>query len=106
MSRRIAFLLAASAALIATQARADRECFENCHLPDAIEQPVAAAPSPVTEVPPADTVAVNPAADAAQAKAAKADVPAKLDAAIKPDVAAKVDTKAETKSDIAVKPPS
>jgi hypothetical protein len=45
MSRRILFsVLAASAALIATQASADRECFENsCRLPKVAEVPARAA---------------------------------------------------------------
>jgi hypothetical protein len=45
MSRRIIFAaLAASAALIATQAIADRECFEDsCRVPEAAEPPAAAA---------------------------------------------------------------
>jgi hypothetical protein len=45
MSRRItAFVLAASAALTATQAHADRECFENsCQLPAVVEPPPAAS---------------------------------------------------------------
>src|SRR5690348_1747548 len=45
MSRRItAFALAASIALIATQAHADRECFENsCRLPGVSEAPPPAA---------------------------------------------------------------
>jgi hypothetical protein len=63
MSRRITvFVLAASAALTATQARADRECFENsCHLPQAVEPaatPVAAADSQAA----ADTIARKVAA--------------------------------------------
>ena len=43
MSRRITLLvLAASAALIATQASADRECFgESCRLPEVVEPPAA-----------------------------------------------------------------
>jgi hypothetical protein len=58
MSRRITvFALAASAALTATQARADRECFENsCHPPQIVEPgatPVAAADSQAS----ADTIA-------------------------------------------------
>jgi hypothetical protein len=50
MSRRIAFfVLAASAALIATQASADPECFgDTCRMPEAVEQPQAAA-SPDTD---------------------------------------------------------
>jgi hypothetical protein len=48
MSRRITvFVLAASAALIASPAFADRECFENsCRLPPAATEPPPAAPSP------------------------------------------------------------
>jgi hypothetical protein len=51
MSRRIIFcVLAAAATLIATQASADRECFENsCRLPDVVEAPAQAAPSPKAE---------------------------------------------------------
>ena len=51
MSRRIIFcVLAAAATLIATQASADRECFENsCRLPDVVEAPAQAAPSPKVE---------------------------------------------------------
>ena len=46
MSRRITFLvLAASAALIATQASADPECFgESCRLPEVVEPPAARQP--------------------------------------------------------------
>jgi len=66
MSRRITvFVLAASAALTATQARADRECFENsCHLQQAVEPaatPVAAAASQVAADTSARKVAVAPA---------------------------------------------
>jgi hypothetical protein len=66
MSRRITvFVLAASAALTATQARADRECFENsCHLQQAVEPaatPVAAADSQVAADTSARKVAVAPA---------------------------------------------
>ncbi len=45
MSRRIAFfVLAASAALIATQASADPECFgDTCRMPEAVELPQLAA---------------------------------------------------------------
>ncbi len=48
MSRRITFfVLATSAALIATQATADPECFgDTCHLPEVVEPPVAAAQLP------------------------------------------------------------
>ena len=65
MSRRIAFcLLAASAALIATPAIADRECFEQpCHQQDAAEpaaEPLASVASPAD----AD---VSPALDASAA---------------------------------------
>src|SRR4051812_410478 len=51
MSRRITFfVLAASAALIASPASADRECFENsCRLPDAVEAPPPADPLPEPE---------------------------------------------------------
>lgn len=50
MSRRITvFVLAAAAALIVTEARADRECFENsCRLPDVIEPPPP-VPAPAAE---------------------------------------------------------
>jgi hypothetical protein len=66
MSRRITvFVLAASAALTATQARADREWFENsCHLPQVVEPaatPVAAADSQAS----ADTSARKVAAASA-----------------------------------------
>ena len=46
MSRRITlFALAASAALIATQASADPECFgETCRMPEVVEPPVADLP--------------------------------------------------------------
>lgn len=49
MSRRITvFVLAATASLIATQAHADRECFENsCRLPEVVEPPPPAAPASV-----------------------------------------------------------
>jgi hypothetical protein len=48
MSRRISFLmLAASAALIATQASADPECFrDSCQLPEVVEPPAAAVQTP------------------------------------------------------------
>jgi hypothetical protein len=48
MSRRaIFFVLATSAALIATQATADPECFSDaCHVPEVAEPPVAAAQLP------------------------------------------------------------
>ena len=48
MSRRITFfVLATSAALIATQATADPECFgDACHVPEVVEPPVAAAQLP------------------------------------------------------------
>jgi hypothetical protein len=51
MSRRITFfVLAASAALIATQAAADPECFgDSCRLPEVVEPPAQAAPEPVVE---------------------------------------------------------
>lgn len=59
MSRRIImFAIAASAALIGTQARADRECFENsCRLPDVVES----SPPVPDETAPAKSTA--PAAD-------------------------------------------
>lgn len=52
MSRRIAifFLLAATTALTATQARADRECFENsCRLPGVVEPPPPSPPAATAE---------------------------------------------------------
>lgn len=51
MSRRISFvLLAATAALIATQAAADPECFgDTCHLPEMAEPPAAPVAMPLTE---------------------------------------------------------
>jgi len=62
MSRRITmFAIAASAALIGTQARADRECFENsCRLPEVIE------PSPPV---PDEAAPPKPAAPAADSHA-------------------------------------
>lgn len=53
MSRRITFfVLAASAALIATQATADPECFgDTCHLPEVVEPPIAAAQPPEPDEP-------------------------------------------------------
>ena len=50
MSRRVTFfILAASAALIATPAAADPECFgQPCHLPEAVEPPPAAVLMPET----------------------------------------------------------
>jgi len=50
MSRRVTFfILAASAALIATPASADPECFgQPCHLPEAVEPPPAAVLMPET----------------------------------------------------------
>ena len=55
MSRRIAFcLLAASAALIATPAIADRECFEQpCHQQEAAEPPASVASPADADVSPA-----------------------------------------------------
>jgi hypothetical protein len=55
MSRRIAFcVLAASAALIATPAIADRECFEQpCHQQEAAEPPASVAPLADADVSPA-----------------------------------------------------
>src|SRR3954454_19280262 len=51
MSRRISFvLLAATAALIATQAAADPECFgDTCHLPAMAEPPAAPVAMPLAE---------------------------------------------------------
>ena len=65
MSRRITlFVLAASATLIATQASADRECFEDsCSL--TAEQPTEVAPPPVEKATVADTSAPVAAAQAA-----------------------------------------
>jgi hypothetical protein len=50
MSRRATFFaLAASAAVIATPAAADPECFgQPCHLPEAVEPPPAAVLMPET----------------------------------------------------------
>ena len=55
MSRRIAFcFLAASAALIATPAIADRECFEQpCHQQEVAEPPASIAPPADADVSPA-----------------------------------------------------
>src|SRR6186997_1186707 len=55
MSRRIAFcLLAASAALIATPAIADRECFEQpCHQQEVTEPPASVASPADADVSPA-----------------------------------------------------
>ena len=68
MSRRITFLvLAASAALIATQASADPECFgDTCHLPEAVEPPAAAVQAPGTD----DAVAPEAGAVSSEASAA------------------------------------
>ena len=63
MSRRITLLvLAASAALIATQASADPECFgDTCRLPDVAEAPaVAAQPSDVDETASSEASAAVP----------------------------------------------
>ena len=67
MSRRITFLvLAASAALIATQASADPECFgESCRLPEVVEPPAAAVQPPDTD----DAVAPEASAVASEASA-------------------------------------
>lgn len=47
MSRRTMFLLAATAALIATPAAADPECFgDSCRLPEVVDMPMAAATAP------------------------------------------------------------
>ena len=64
MSRRIIFAaLAASAALIATQAIADRECFEDsCRVPEAAEPP--AAPLAKSEAPPVEPLAAQARAQA------------------------------------------
>ena len=53
MSRRITFfVLATSAALIATQATADPECFgDTCHLPEVVEPSVAAVQPPEADEP-------------------------------------------------------
>jgi hypothetical protein len=69
MSRRLVVVLAASAALIATPAFADPECFgDSCRLPEVVEPPVAAAPAP-------DPVASEEsAAPQASAKPARAPV--------------------------------
>jgi hypothetical protein len=77
MSRRISFvLLAATAALIATQAAADPECFgDTCHLPAMAEPPAAPAAMPLTEDPAApEASAAAPETTPADAKpvAAKA----------------------------------
>ena len=68
MSRRIALLvLAASAALIATQASADPECFnETCRMPELVEPPAAEPPD------------ANDAAAAEASVAAAKSLPAKL----------------------------
>ena len=65
MSRRITLLvLAASAALIATQASADPECFgDTCRLPEVSEPPAAAVQPPdadETAVPEASAAALKP----------------------------------------------
>jgi hypothetical protein len=59
MSRRIAILLlAASTALITTQAYADRECFENsCSLPGLAEPPPPPVPAPAAKPPVEDNQA-------------------------------------------------
>ena len=86
MSRRIIFAaLAASAALIATQAIADRECFEDsCRVPEAAEPPVAAAAvkseQPETEPQAAQAQAkaqaqAEPQSSAPQAAAQASEVP-------------------------------
>ena len=50
MSRRAIFLLAATAALIATPAIADPECFgDSCRLPEVVDPPLAAATAPTHE---------------------------------------------------------
>src|SRR5689334_1066806 len=51
MSRRITLcVLVTSTSLIATQASADRECFEDmCRLPEVVEQPAQVTPAPATE---------------------------------------------------------
>jgi hypothetical protein len=53
MSRRISlFVLAASAALIATQAAADPECFgDSCRLPEVVDPPVATIQPPEADEP-------------------------------------------------------
>ena len=69
MSRRIAFLvLAALAALIATPASADPECFgESCRLPEVVEPPAEAVPPPD----PGDAAAPEAAAPEASAAVEK-----------------------------------
>ena len=101
MSRRIIFaLLAASAALIATQAVADRECFEDsCRVPEAAEPPAAAA-AEKSELP--DGVGPH----AAQAQAQPSEPPA-LTVTVIPEPAKPVGTPAaEARADGKLAPAS
>jgi hypothetical protein len=84
MSRRIALLvLAASAALIATSASADPECFgETCRLPEVVDPPAAAL-----QLPDADDAAAAEVS-AAASKLARGEAPPRLaaDPVVRPPV--------------------
>jgi hypothetical protein len=70
MSRRTTLLvLAASAALIATQASADPECFgDSCRLPEVVEPPAAAVQAPADDAGAPEAGASSSEASAAAAK--------------------------------------
>jgi hypothetical protein len=79
MSRRISFfVLAASAALIASPASADRECFENsCRLPGVIEPPPQVEPArePEANAEPRKPDELNAEQPAAQARVLRQSLP-------------------------------
>jgi hypothetical protein len=100
MSRRIViFLLAASTALIAAPAAADRECFEqNCRLPDVAELPAPPPTAAADANAKSDAAAEQDAGTEAAAKP-KADAAAKAAGSATSAASRKPETKATVVSD-------
>lgn len=79
MSRRIVFtILAAASALICAPAHADRECFENCRMPEVVDQPPAAVPAPAG---PVNLESTRGAPEAAWPEVVRPRAPARRDVA-------------------------
>jgi len=95
MSRRVTFcVLAAAAALIASPASADRECFENsCRVPNAVEPPALATTAPVAgsgAMGRVDAVADTSATSATGARFARARKAHRSRAMPAPDICARI----------------
>ncbi len=116
MSRRITFvLLAATAALIATQAVADPECFgDTCHLPEGLEPPAVSMPPPEDVAAPearaaareTTTAMAKPAPALPQVAAAPQDEPQPLARRPLPRVVVPVQTVAEPATETVAEVPS